>query len=171
MIGFQITVVVHCHAYGPNTTIHLSINYGHANIYPGKVDYDHLLTKKKTYQTQERGRVLCSWNMPTKFRLNLVDYAPDYKEVIKHLDLRTQNKMSTLEVDFRKTELFLLLAAGSRNYANGIIVHHDVHQILGPYRFTKGFFQKESDSRSRRLTVPSLKLLLLLVVFQVFLFT
>lgn len=157
------SVVISCHADGRNNvSVVVSINFVKTNVYPGQVDYNHLVNNTETYATVHRNRILCSWQMKTEFVVNMFDYAPDYRQVIQ------PGQTEKLQFNFKTTPIYLLTVAGNRIYPGGKIVHHDHRQVLHE-RFSRSFFLEKANGHA---FAPNVKILLILLSLNlIFTFT
>lgn len=155
-ITFSFIVVISCHANGrSNMSVVVSINYEKTNVYPGLVNYSSLIYNTQTFGTVHKSKILCSWEMKTQFVVNMFAYEPDYREII-HPGLSEK-----LEYDFRRDSVYLLIAAGNRNYPEGKIVHHDFRESLD-MKFNKTLFFEYAHGA--RLVKPY-KFLIVLQIF------
>ncbi len=144
-------MVISCHADGRNNvSVVVSLNFIKTNVYPGKIDYNHLVFNTSTYATVHRNRILCTWQMETKFVVNMFDYEPDYRQVIQ------PGQTEKLEFNFKTTPIHLLTVAGNRIYPGGKIVHHDHRQVLQE-RFSRDLFLKKAKGHA---FMPNVKILI-----------
>ncbi|CAL8100327.1 unnamed protein product [Orchesella dallaii] len=154
-------VVVSCVVNGlKEIGSYVSLNYGRSNIYPGQVDYNNLISNQQSYSSAEKNQILCSFDMKTKFVVNMVLYEP---ALIDSVSAGTYEK---LEYDFKEKPVFLLLAAGNRNYPGGTIVYHDYRRGLKE-QFSKKLFLAKAQAWKMLQNDKLISALLIFIYFIV----
>ncbi|ODN05353.1 hypothetical protein Ocin01_01314 [Orchesella cincta] len=139
---------------------YVSLNFGRANIYPGQVDYNHMISNQKSYSSAEKNQILCSFDMKTKIVVNMFRYEPTLLASV------ASGIKEKLEFDFKVKPVYLLLAAGNRNYPGGTIVYHDYRQALKEL-FSKELFLKKATASELLMNEKIICFLLIFIYFAV----